>query len=56
MSTGRVVFRGLGLGPGDARGRSVIEGAPPMIDLWIIALTAGLFGAAAGFVRLCEKM
>jgi len=25
-------------------------------DLWIFALTLGLFGAAAWFVRLCERM
>jgi hypothetical protein len=27
-----------------------------MTDLWILALTVGLFGAAAWFVRLCERM
>jgi hypothetical protein len=29
---------------------------PFMTDLWIVALTVGLFGAAAWFVRLCERM
>jgi hypothetical protein len=28
----------------------------PMTDLWILALTVGLYGAAAWFVRLCERM
>jgi len=27
-----------------------------MTDLWIFALTLGLFGAAAWFVRVCERM
>jgi len=27
-----------------------------MTDLCIFALTVGLFGAAAWFVRLCERM
>jgi hypothetical protein len=31
-------------------------GAHSMTDLWILALTVGLFGAAAWFVRLCERM
>jgi hypothetical protein len=39
----------------------VLDGArlrkiPTMTDLWILALTVGLFGAAAWFVRLCERM
>jgi hypothetical protein len=34
----------------------VSERAQPMTDLWILALTVGLFGAAAWFVRLCERM
>jgi hypothetical protein len=28
----------------------------PMTDLWILALTVGFFGAAAWFVRVCERM
>jgi hypothetical protein len=27
-----------------------------MTDLWILALTVGLFAGAAWFVRLCERM
>jgi hypothetical protein len=27
-----------------------------MTDLWILALTLGLYAAGAGFVRLCERM
>jgi len=27
-----------------------------MTDLWIFALTLGLYAAGAGFVRLCERM
>jgi hypothetical protein len=35
----------------------VLSGAlSPMTDLWILVLTAGLFGAAAWFVRVCERM
>lgn len=36
--------------------REVLSGPTDMTDLWILALTAGLFGAAAWFVRLCERM
>jgi hypothetical protein len=28
----------------------------PMLDIWIIALTLGLFGVAAGFVRVLERL
>jgi hypothetical protein len=31
-------------------------GRQTMTDLWILALTVGLFGAAAWFVRLVERM
>jgi hypothetical protein len=35
---------------------SVSVGRQTMTDLWILALTVGLFGAAAWFVRVCERM
>jgi hypothetical protein len=34
----------------------ISRGAHLMTDLWILALTVGLFGAAAWFVRLIERM
>jgi hypothetical protein len=45
---------------GDGLGNAS-RGAPPlgahsMTDLWIFALTIGLFGVAAWFVRICERM
>jgi hypothetical protein len=35
---------------------AVREGTPLMLDLWIIVLTLGLFGVAAGFVRVLERL
>lgn len=35
---------------------SVREGTTLMLDLWILALTLGLFGVAAGFVRVLERL
>jgi hypothetical protein len=32
------------------------EGTTLMLDLWILALTLGLFGVAAGFVRVLERL
>lgn len=35
----------------------VREGTTPMLlDLWILALTLGLFGVATGFVRVLERL
>jgi hypothetical protein len=35
---------------------AVREGTTPMLDLWILALTLGLFGVAIGFVRVLERL
>jgi hypothetical protein len=35
---------------------AVREGTTPMLDLWILALTLGLFGVATGFVRVLERL
>jgi hypothetical protein len=40
------------LGTGGSRKKE----APPMTDLWILLLTIGLFGSAAGFVRLLGRL
>jgi hypothetical protein len=37
-------------------GAFVREGTNPMLDFWILALTLGLFGVAAGFVRFFEGL
>lgn len=34
----------------------VREGTRLMLDLWIVVLTLGLFGVAAGFVRVLERL
>jgi hypothetical protein len=45
-----------GVGPPDALASPRFGKEHPMLDLWIIVLTLGLFGVAAGFVRMLERL